>query len=56
MEKTVNTVGLFVDTFNEIVVCDGNIYSGKILLDYEKYFKRFLYPDEEYKQSNNGLL
>ncbi len=56
MEKTVNTVGLFDDSFNEIVVCDGNIYSGKILLDYEKYFKRFLYPDEEYKQSNNGLL
>ncbi len=56
MEKTVNTVGLFDDTFNEIVVCDGNIYSGKILLDYEKYFKRFLYPDETYDQSNNGLL
>ncbi len=56
MEKTVNTVGLFDDTFNEIVVCDGNIYSGKILLDYEKYFKRFLYPDETYEQSNNGLL
>lgn len=56
MEKTVNTVGLFDDTFNEIVICNGNIYSGKILLDFEKYFKRFLYPDEVYEQSCNGLL
>lgn len=56
MKKTVNDVGLFDDTFNEIVVSDGNIYSGKILLDFEKYFKRLLYTDEKYEQNYNGLL
>ncbi len=46
MEKTVNMAGLFDAAIDENVICDGNIYSGKILLDFEKYFERFLYPDE----------
>lgn len=56
MEKTVNMAGLFDAAIDEIVICDGNIYSGKILLDFEKYFERFLYPDEVYEQSYDGLL
>lgn len=56
MEQTVNLVGLFDDAFKEIVIRNGNVYSGKILLDFEKYLKHFLYPDEIYEQSYNGLL
>lgn len=56
MEKFISTMGLFDNTYRESVISNGYSSEGKIVLDFEKYYRRFLYPDEQYEQNNRELL
>lgn len=56
MENSINTTGLCDERFRENVILDGRGREGKMLWDFERYHRRFLYPDEPYEQSNEGVL
>ncbi len=56
MVKYIQTEGLFDDTYSEQVILDGSPCKEMMMWDFERYFKRFMYPDEIYEQENNGLL
>lgn len=56
MVKYIQTEGLFDDTYSEQVILDGSPCKEVMVWDFERYFRRFMYPDEIYEQENNGLL
>lgn len=56
MEYGINITGLYDDTYKEIIIQNGKACEGKVLPDFEKYFKRGLSPNEVYEQVNAGLL
>lgn len=56
MVKYIQTEGLFDDTYSEQIILDGSPCKEMMEWDFERYFRRFMYPDETYEQENNGLL
>lgn len=56
MVKYIQTHGLSDNTYKEQVILDGSPCREEMVWDFEKYFRRFMYPDEIYEQENNGLL
>lgn len=56
MVKYIQTDGLADDTYREQVILDGSPRRAEMTWDFEKHFRRFMYPDEIYEQENNGLL
>lgn len=56
MVKYIQTDGLSDNTYREQVILDGSPCREELVWDFEKHFRRFMYPDEIYEQENNGLL
>ncbi len=56
MVKYIQTEGLFDDTYSEQVLLDGSPCKEEMVWDFERHFRRFMYPDDIYEQENNGLL
>lgn len=55
-ESYIRMDGLFDDVYQETMIQSGQVSNEKIIWDFEKYYRRFLYPDEVYEQKNEGLL
>lgn len=56
MEAYVNRNGLFDYIYGEYVIQDGHAVNERMVWDFEKFWRRFMYPDETYEQCDRGLL
>lgn len=48
--------GLFDDDYSEPVILEGRPCREEMKWDFERYYRRFMNPDEIYEQENRGLL
>lgn len=56
IENYICMSGLFDELYQETMIQSGQVSNEKMIWDFEKHYRRFLYPDEVYEQENEGLL
>ena len=47
---------MFDDNYSEPVIREGRPCREEMTWDFERYYRRFMNPDEIYEQENKGLL
>lgn len=56
IERSILENGLFDDNYSEPVIREGRPCREEMTWDFERYYRRFMNPDEIYEQENKGLL
>ena len=56
IEKGILPNGLFDDDYNEQIIKDGSPCHEDMVWDFERHFRRLMYPDEVYEQDNEGMF